>query len=433
MPKFLQAELGDCTGKGFFRIWPEISKLMVGTASKEFPALSTFTALTQRTAALVIMGEELCENTEFNRNATAYFNGTFTTGLAILMLPLGPLRPFFGRAVAWFQRRRQLKIIDEISPVLQRRMDERKKSPEAAARNLDAIEWTLRLLPEWPMNPAETQPLTRISEELIQNLWASGASPGMTITNMIFQILDDTSTLEALRTEAEAAVAKHGWSDKIVNSLILQDSFIREIHRLRPTFASTYYILLISLRRTLTIYVCSRVGFDNELICCIAVGCTRTIMNKPFEFSDGMVLPAGTRIGFPVKPSQIDSTVFQDPLDMQPFRFLKLARDDVRNDEGVNIWAASHADATNFAYVYKVHSSDIENTNHHPRFGYGNHVCPGPFFGVRVIKVVFTRLILEYDISWSRTEKGLPNPFTIEGINTPNPMQVILRRKTSST
>lgn len=211
---------------------------MVGVVSKEFSALSTFTALTQRTAALVIMGEELSMNTDFNSFASAYFNGTFTTGLTILMLPLGPFRPIFGRAVAWFQRRRQLKLIDIISPVLQKRMDERKQDPSAASDSLDAIEWTLRLLPEWPMNAAETQPLARISEELIQNLWASGASPGMSITNMIFQVLEDPDTLQILRTEAEAAVAKHGWSDRIVNSLVLQDSFIREVHRLLPTFTS---------------------------------------------------------------------------------------------------------------------------------------------------------------------------------------------------
>lgn len=85
-------------------------------------------------------------------------------------------------------------------------------------------------------------------------------------------------------------------------------------------------------------------------------------MNRPFEFSDGMTLPAGTRIGFPVKSSHIDATMFQDPLTIDPFRFAKLAGDDVRNNEGVNIWAASHADATNLAYAYTIYLSNKENT-----------------------------------------------------------------------
>lgn len=61
----------------------------------------------------------------------------------------------------------------------------------------------------------------------------------MIITQMLFHILDDPSYLEPLRREAEEAIAKHGWSEKIINSLPLQDSFIRENNRMYPIFAGT--------------------------------------------------------------------------------------------------------------------------------------------------------------------------------------------------
>ena len=61
----------------------------------------------------------------------------------------------------------------------------------------------------------------------------------MIITQMLFHILNDPSYLELLRREAEDAIAKHGWSEKIINSLPLQDSFIREINRMYPIFAGT--------------------------------------------------------------------------------------------------------------------------------------------------------------------------------------------------
>ena len=63
------------------------------------------------------------------------------------------------------------------------------------------------------------------------------------------------------------------------------------------------------------------------------------------------------------------------------------------------------------------------------RFGYGNHVCPGRFLAVRLIKIIFTKVITEYDFWWDRKGPGQPRRFEFEGTAIPNPLQKIWLKK----
>ncbi|KAL9119449.1 MAG: hypothetical protein Q9187_003996, partial [Circinaria calcarea] len=131
---------------------------------------------------------------------------------------------------------------------------------------------------------------------------------------MLFLILEDPSYLEPLRREVDDAIAKHGWSEKIINSLPLQDSFIREVNRMYPIFS---------------------------------LNCTRTVMHEPFTFSDGLTLPVSSRIGFPAGSTQRDPDYFENPLQFDGFRFAKLTTADARTEDKVNRWVASHVGSTN--------------------------------------------------------------------------------------
>jgi cytochrome P450 len=64
------------------------------------------------------------------------------------------------------------------------------------------------------------------------------------------------------------------------------------------------------------------------------------------------------------------------------------------------------------------------------RFGYGNHACPGRFMGIRIIKIILSRMLVEFDISWGRTN-GEPPRFIMEGLSVPSPTQTVTfeRRK----
>lgn len=67
----------------------------------------------------------------------------------------------------------------------------------------------------------------------------------------------------------------------------------------------------------------------------------------------------------------------------------------------------------------------------HFSFGYGNHVCPGRFFAVRLIKLVITKLLLDYDIKWARETNDRPPPVQVEGQFVPNMQQTIFLRRYS--
>jgi cytochrome P450 len=120
-----------------------------------------------------------------------------------------------------------------------------------------------------------------------------------------------------------------------------------------------------------------------------------------------------TRFGFPIKAIQHDPANVLDAHAFDGFRFVKQASAEANVAEASRQSTATAMDKTNLAW------------------GYGNHVCPGRFFTVREIKLILTKLLLEFDISWSRDAKlGRPAPVNVEGQFVPNLTQTIrLRRR----
>lgn len=72
-------------------------------------------------------------------------------------------------------------------------------------------------------------------------------------------------------------------------------------------------------------------------------------MNQPFTFSDGLTLPEGTAFAFPSSSCAMDSELVTNPDEFDPYRFVKLAKQDAEGEESENRWAASQAGATNMA------------------------------------------------------------------------------------
>jgi cytochrome P450 len=143
------------------------------------------------------------------------------------------------------------------------------------------------------------------------------------------------------------------------------------------------------------------------------VTCCRTVTTKPFTFSDGLTLPVNTRFGFPIKAIQYDPANVPDAYAFDGFRFVKQASAEGNVAEASRQSTATAMDKTNLAW------------------GYGNHACPGRFFTVRLMKLILTKLLLEFDIGWSRDAKlDRPAPLNVEGQFVPDPMQKIkLRRR----
>lgn len=116
--------------------------------------------------------------------------------------------------------------------------EKRIASTEDQGSQIDGIQFTLKVMKDNPADSGAPLPLFQMSHELIHILGAAHTPVGMTIMQMVWQVLVRPEYLDPLRKEAEKAISQVGFTDRIVEYLPLQDSLIREANRLYPTNAS---------------------------------------------------------------------------------------------------------------------------------------------------------------------------------------------------
>lgn len=303
------------------------------TEWKQFSAATLFGDVMHRTTSRILIGPELCRDEIYLSSSKTLANSIFINGLIMTMLPLGPFRRVACYLLSVFHRMNLRRAMKAILPVVEQRFNEFQTRSQAwnekdREAQLDAIEWSLELSKG---NPAEHNPHW-IALSLLHNLWAGSAAPGGLVTQMAFQVLYEPQYLDPLRHEAKEAFRNHGVTDKALNSMVLLDSFIRELNRLYPTGAVT---------------------------------CARTVMDPAgFQFHDGLTLPRGSRIGIPALAIQTDPENFRDPLAFDGFRFARLSataaeekEDGGGGEDGEQKWGAATVSETNLAYVlvYPLH------------------------------------------------------------------------------
>lgn len=204
------------------------------TGWKEVVAFEFFGSIVHRSACRIIIGEELCRDENFLRKSTSFMQGIFINALVIVKIPLGLLRPSFAWLISPVHRWQLRSCENILLPVLRRRMEARSSGENPTAVKLDVIEWTFGLYPEI----ASHEHLPLVSRELLHTLWAGSSAPGGMMTEILYQLLLHPQHIEPLREEAIQAIKRDGWSEKMLSSLVLQDSFIREVNRLFPTGSS---------------------------------------------------------------------------------------------------------------------------------------------------------------------------------------------------
>ncbi|OJJ45961.1 hypothetical protein ASPZODRAFT_133815 [Penicilliopsis zonata CBS 506.65] len=142
----------------------------------------------------------------------------------------------------------------------------------------------------------------------------------------------------------ELAAAGDNWTRRSAHQLPKLDSFLRETLRLSP-----------------------------PIICTIQ----RKAM-EPIVLSDGTVLQPGDNVMVPTRGILQDPEIYPDPDRFDPYRFLQ----------------SQHQTVT--------------QTLDYTVFGYGNQTCPGRFFGVMAAKMVFARLVMDYEMKFVPERKGKP-------------------------
>ena len=130
---------------------------------------------------------------------------------------------------------------------------------------------------------------------------------------MLYRLLANPEYIEPLRQEVEAVVAEEGWTKAGLDKMYKIDSFVRETQRLDGIGLSS---------------VCSLFRFPTRLLMpVLLVGLVR-FASRPFTFSNGITVPAGTLVAVPLSAIHTDGEIYPSPSEFDGFRFAKLREQD---------------------------------------------------------------------------------------------------------
>jgi len=193
-----------------------------------------------------------------------------------------------------------------------------------------------------------------------------------TVTQVLYRLLANPEYLEPLREEVDAVIREEGWTKAGIDKMYKIDSFLRETQRLDG-------IAALSMSR---------------------------LALRPFTFSNGVTVPAGTIVSVPASSTHTDERIYSNPNEFDGFRFAKLG-----NIEG-------HTAASKY--------QSVSTSSEYLAFGLGRHKCPGRFFAVNEIKGLFAYIVATYDIKFEEG-KSVPHGYCVSGGRAPAAANVMFR------
>ncbi|KAI0002413.1 cytochrome P450 [Russula compacta] len=225
----------------------------------------------------------------------------------------------------------------------------------------------------WLMSEAKgtEKSLEGVARRMLAVNFASIHTTSLTLTQVVYRLLANPEYIEPLRQEVEAAVAEEGWTKAGLEKMGKIDSFIRETQRLD--------------------------GLGIE-------GLTRLAL-RPFTFSNGMTVPAGTTVVAPLCAVHTDGELYSNPEGFDGFRFARL-----RECDGGSR-----------------HLAGTTSTAHMP-FGHGRRACPGRFFAITEIKLVLAHIVVTYDLKLEEG-KQIPPQLCIASSLIPRNVDALFRKR----
>ncbi|KAI9441481.1 cytochrome P450 [Lactarius indigo] len=225
----------------------------------------------------------------------------------------------------------------------------------------------------WLMNESQgaERSLRGFARRLLIINFAGIHSTTTAFTNVLYHVLSKPEYIEPLRHEVETVVAEEGWTKAGMDKMHKIDSFIRESQRVDGILA----VVRLSLR--------------------------------PFTFSNGVTVPAGTLIAVPAVAVHMDKEIYPNPEEFDGFRYSKLRERD--------------GDA---AIGHQATSTSAEYLN----FGYGRHACPGRFFAVNEVKALLAHILVTYDFKFEEG-KQVPRSIIIDSVRIPGKANVMFRKR----
>ncbi|KAH8976597.1 cytochrome P450 [Lactarius hatsudake] len=334
----------------------------------EVPALKTMQRVICRVTNRVFVGAPLCRDRDYQAlNLNLAINVMkFAT---ILRLFPDFLKPLVTRTISDLpsQVRREMEFIRPMYEERLARMEELGDEKWDDGPN-DMLMWLMN------ESKGVEKSLEGVARRMLGVNFASIHTTSSTMTQVLYRLLANPEYVEPLRREVEAVVAEYGWTTDGMDKMHKIDSFVRETQRLDG----------------LGIVVLIRMAL------------------RPFTFSNGITVPAGTYVAAPAGAIHADEEVYTDPDEFDGFRFARLRE----SSEGL---AASK------------HQAGVTSPAH-MSFGHGRHACPGRFFAVTELKVILARIVTTYDLKLE-DGKEVPRDLCFSSSRIPRDARVLFRKR----
>jgi aspirochlorine biosynthesis cytochrome P450 monooxygenase len=298
-------------------------------------------------------------------------------------LPLGRLRNWW-YWLASFKVRQDVRYASEcLIPTLQERMALRDSGAVEKDKPADVLQFAV----DQPIPSTRENDARRHSIRVIQLTFASTGTIITLLYRLMYLILLFPEYLEPLRNEIAEVLPRDGaFGDvKTLNSLTLLDSFIRETMRFYPAAC----------------FFGQRTAREEVVL-------------------EDLRLEPKSRIAFPAAGTNMDPENHKDALTFDGFRFAG-SEYSPRSEGRIN---ASTADSKFPSYVCMLDSTVRAQLTRSERWGFGNQACPGRFYAVRLVKLIFGRLLHEYEFDWASSAaentREMPKGMCIEGMFLPD-------------
>jgi cytochrome P450 len=287
----------------------------------------------------IFVGSELCHDKDYLDTAINYTTELIDAMKAIKRM--NPwLRPFLASRLPQVQRvnEREELAVKFFEPIVQARR-EAAKNPDYQKPD-DMLQWFLNR-----SDQCKSQSLRHIVKMQLLMIFAGIHNTTVTTTNILYNLAVTPDYIPPLREEIQTVIGDNGGvlTSRALQQLEKLDSYMKETLRFHPPEITS---------------------FSRQ-----AVG--------GITLSNGQYIPSGSFIETPAHAIYQDNATFPDSDTFDGFRFYKIRQ------------GGSAALGARNQFV----TSNEQNLV----FGYGKHACPGRFLAAAEIKMILSKILLEYD------------------------------------
>jgi hypothetical protein len=232
------------------------------------------------------------------------------------------------------------------------------------------------------------------------------------LTQVLCRLVSSPEYIEPLRQEVEEVIAEEGWTKAGMDKMRKLDSILRETQRIDDLSSGLFDALKSS---PVTDSVLQVVMYRLAL--------------RPFTFSNGVTIPAGTLVGAPLSGIHMDEDIYSNPRDFDGFRFSKLSESNGDTAENKHQAVTTSPEHLAFGFGRSAWWVILTPVAPHTSCNVALFVnSPGRYFAVNHVKALVAHIITTYDIKAENYER-LPRKIRFASPIGPKAAEVLFRKR----